>query len=152
MDAIFPYGGSAIRVVPLQPFGVYPWQAYVQPGDSHWSTPGMHRVAAPSATWSRGEPSTTQLAVPQPSHLYGGTYSHGGSAESHLIPPSSIHDGKESSFPGLVPTDDMVNSEPVVSIKPFNSGVVIGYWVDEFTNTCSAVICCPLPHLSLVHW
>ena len=33
---------------PLQPFGVYPWQAYVQPGDGHWSTPGMHRVAAPT--------------------------------------------------------------------------------------------------------
>ena len=39
---------------PLQPFGVYPWQAYVQSGDGHWSTPGMHRVAAPSTTLGRG--------------------------------------------------------------------------------------------------
>ena len=37
---------------PLQPFWVYPWQTYVQPGDGHWSMPGMHRVAAPSATLS----------------------------------------------------------------------------------------------------
>ena len=35
LDAIFTYA-------PWQPFGVYPWQAYVQPGDGHWSTPGMH--------------------------------------------------------------------------------------------------------------
>ena len=35
--------------------------------------------------------------------------------------------GEGSSFPGLVPSDDMVNSESVVGIKPGDSGVVIGY-------------------------
>ena len=35
-------------------FGVYPWQAYVQPIDGHWSMLGMHRVVAPSATLGRG--------------------------------------------------------------------------------------------------
>ena len=39
---------------PLQLFGAYPWQAYVQPGDGHWPTLGMHRVAAPSTALSRG--------------------------------------------------------------------------------------------------
>ena len=39
---------------PLQPLGAYPWQPYVQPGDGHQPTPGMHRVAAPFITLSRG--------------------------------------------------------------------------------------------------
>ena len=49
-----PMGDQPLGFAPLQPFGVDPWQAYVQPGDGHRSTPGMHRVAAPSATLSRG--------------------------------------------------------------------------------------------------
>ena len=47
-------GAQPLGFAPLQPFGVYLWQAYVQPGDGHWSMPGMHRVAAPSATLGRG--------------------------------------------------------------------------------------------------
>ena len=45
-----PMGAQPLGFASWQPFGVYPWQAYVQPGDGHWSTPGMHRVAAPTAT------------------------------------------------------------------------------------------------------
>ena len=45
-----PMGAQPLGFAPRQPFGVYPWQAYVQPGDGHQSTPGMHRVAAPSAS------------------------------------------------------------------------------------------------------
>ena len=55
--------------------------------------------------------------------------------ESHLIPPPSVLDGEGSSFPGWVPSDDAVNSESVMGIKPGDSGVVIGYQVDEFTHT-----------------
>ena len=54
----------------------------MQLGDGHHSMTSMHRVAAPSTTLSRGEPSATQLAVPQPSHLDDGVYSLGGLAES----------------------------------------------------------------------
>ena len=61
-----PMGAQPLGFAPLQPFGVYPWQEYVQPGDGHWSTPGMHRVAAPSATLGRGKPSATHSAVPKP--------------------------------------------------------------------------------------
>ena len=43
-----------LRFAPLQPFGAYPSQAYVQPGDGHWPTSGMHRVATPSTALSRG--------------------------------------------------------------------------------------------------
>ena len=53
----------------------------MQPGDGHWPTPGMTRVAAPSTTLRRG-PSPTQFAVPQPSHLYDGVYNFEGLAES----------------------------------------------------------------------
>ena len=98
----------------------------------------MHRVVAPPTTLSREEPSATQSAVLQPSHLYGGAYSLGGLAESHPIPPPSLHDGEGSSFPGLMPSDDMVDSESVMGFKPGDSGVVIGYQVDEFTCTRSA--------------
>ena len=98
LDAIFTMGAQTLGFAPLQPFGVYPWQAYVQLGDGHWSTPGMHRVAAPSATLSRAEPSVTHSAVPQPSHLYGRAYRFGGSAESHPIPLPSLHDGEGSFF------------------------------------------------------
>ena len=49
-----PIGAQPLGFAPLQPFGVYPWQAYMQPGDGHWSTPGMHRVVAPYAILGRG--------------------------------------------------------------------------------------------------
>ena len=39
--------------------------------------------------------------------------------------------GRVSSFPGLVPLDDTVNSESVMDIKPGYLGVVIGYQVDQ---------------------
>ena len=57
-----PMGAQSLGFAPWQPFGVYPWQAYVQPGDGHQSTPGMHRVAAPTATLGRVEPSATHSA------------------------------------------------------------------------------------------
>ena len=46
--------------------------------------------------------------------------------------------GEGSSFPHLVPSNYMVNSKSVMGIKPGDSGVVIGYQVDEFTCTLSA--------------
>ena len=95
LDAMFTCWAQPLGFTPWQPFGVYPWKAYVQPGDGHWSTPGMHRVAAPSATLGRGEPSATHSAVPQP---LGGVYSLGGSIESCPIPPPSLCNGERSSF------------------------------------------------------
>ena len=61
-----PLGAQPLGFAPLQPLGVYPWQAYVQPCDGHWSTPGMHRVAASSTTLSRG--SLMLLSLLFPSH------------------------------------------------------------------------------------
>ena len=69
---------------------------------------------------------------------FGGVYSLGGSVESHLFPLPSLCDGEGSSFQGLEQSDDAVDSESVMGIKPGDSGVVIGYQVDEFTHTWSA--------------
>ena len=107
----------------------------MQPGDGHQSTPGLHQVAVPSAISGRVEPSATHSAVPQP---IGGVYSLEGSIQSHLIPLPSLCDGEGPSFPGLEPSDDVVNSDSVMGIKPGDSGVVIGYQVDAFTHTWSA--------------
>ena len=79
-------------------------------------------------------PPATQAAVLQPFQLYGGAYRFGGLAESHPIPSPSLHGGEGSSFPGLVPSNDTVNSESMVGFKPGDSGVVIGYHVDEFNH------------------
>ena len=54
LDAVFTSGTQPLGFPLLQSFGVYPWQAYVQPGDGHGSMHGMHRVAVPSTTLSRG--------------------------------------------------------------------------------------------------
>ena len=43
----------------------------------------------------------------------------------------------EESFPGLLPPNDMVNSEAVVGVQPGDTVVVIGYQVDEYTCTWS---------------
>ena len=100
-----------------------------------------------------GESSATQSAVPQPSLLYGGAYSFGGLTESHPIHLPSLHGGEGSCFPGLVPSVHTVDSESAIGIKPGDSGVVIGYQVDEFTHTWSAEqFVAHSPHLSWVRW
>ena len=137
LDDIFKYGAQPLGFAPLQPFGAYPWQAYMQPSNGHWPTPGIHRVAAPSNALSGGSLMLlNQLSPATPK--YGGAYSLGGLADSHLIPPPSLHGGEESSFLGLVPSKDTVDSESVVGVKPGDSGVVVGYQVGEFTHTWSA--------------
>ena len=64
-----------------------------------------------------------------------GAYSFWDLADSHLIPPPALDGGEGSSFSGLVPSDDMVDSESAVDIKPGNFGVVAGYQIDAFTCT-----------------
>ena len=49
-----PRRAQPLGFAPLQPFGAYPWQPYVQPGDGHQPTLVIHRVAAPSTTLRRG--------------------------------------------------------------------------------------------------
>ena len=53
-----------------------------------------------------------------------------------------------SYFPGLVPSDDTVNSESAVGIKPGDSGVVIGYKIDVLTHTWSVEWCFAYSHIN----
>ena len=101
----------------------------MQPGNGHQPIPGMHRVAAPSTTLSRVEPYATQSAVPQLYHIYGRAYSSGGLTESP--DPSTFPTWwTGSSFPGLVPCDDTVNSESVMGVKPGDSvDVGFSFWL-----------------------
>ena len=80
-----------------------------------------------------GEPLATQSAALQPFNHYGWAYH-----QSHPITSLSICGGEGSSFPCSFPPNDMVNSDSVVGNKSSDSGVVIGYQVDEFTFTWSA--------------
>ena len=44
-----------------------------------------------------------------------------------------MHGGEGGSFPGSTPPNDTTHSASAVGVKSGNSGVVIGYEVDEFT-------------------
>ena len=112
--------------------------AYVQPGDGHWPTPRMHRLAVPYTTLSRWSLMLLNLLFPNhPIYMVGHT-ALGPWQRVTPIPQPSLHGGEGSYFPGLVPSDDTVDSESVMGIIPGDSGVVIGYQVDEFTHTWSA--------------
>ena len=52
-------GAEPLGFATLQPFGVYPWQANVLPGDGSWPTPGVCSVAAPVISLSSREPHAT---------------------------------------------------------------------------------------------
>ena len=73
-------------------------------------------MTALSTALSKGEPSATQSAV-LPFPLYVEAYSFWGFTESHPIPPPSLYGGEGSSVPGLVPSNDLVNSESVLGMK-----------------------------------
>ena len=137
LDAIFTPGGSSIGVCTPAPPGIYLWKAYVQPGDGHQPTPSMHGVAAPSTTLSRGVLCYSIFCSPATPSIWWGIQLWGLSRESPN-PSASLHGGDGSSFLGLVPSNDTVNSEPATGIKPGDCGVVIGYQVDELTYTWSA--------------
>ena len=132
LDAIFPSGGSTIGICTIA-------NLWSLPVDRHKcnlvKAIGPHQVctelSTPSTTLSRGEPCATQSAVPQPSHIYRRAYSIWGLGKgSHLIPLPFLHGGEGSSLPGLVPSNDTVDSESAMGIKPDDSGLVIGYHVD----------------------
>ena len=94
-------------------------------------------MAAPSTTLSRGSLMLLHLLFPShPIYMWG--IQLWGLGRESPNPSASLHCGEGSYFPGLVPSDDMVNSESAMGVKPGDSDVVIGYQVDEFTGTWSA--------------
>ena len=67
-----PLGSQPLGFAPLQPLGVYPWQAYVQPGNGHQPTACMHRVAGPSTTLCMGSLMLPNLLFPSHPIYMGG--------------------------------------------------------------------------------
>ena len=66
--------GSTIGVCTIGTLWSLLWQAYVQPCDGNQPTPGMHRVAAPSTTLSRGNLMLlSQLFPSHPNYMVGPT-------------------------------------------------------------------------------
>ena len=67
----------------------------------------------------------------------GSTYNFDGLAESHPIPLSSLHGGRVLLLQVWVypMTGSTIN---LMKIKPHDSGVAVGYQIDEFTHTWSA--------------
>ena len=68
MVTMFTNGISTTGFTLPQPFGVYPWQAYVPPHDGLWPILGVNKVAVPSNALS----DPTHSANNQPFHQYGG--------------------------------------------------------------------------------
>ena len=56
-------GAKSQGFVTLQPFRVYPWQAYVHPGDGLWPMPGVQLVVTPPTALSWRELHVTHSAV-----------------------------------------------------------------------------------------
>ena len=69
---------------------------------------------------------------------------------SRPIPPPSLH-GREKLFWGLVPPDDTVNSKFMVGIKAGDSGVVMGYQIDDSTHLVSGMFHCLITNFLWVH-
>ena len=129
-----PMEAQLLTIQPSQPFGIYPWLIYVPPGAGQWPLPEGHCVTAPPLLQVGGRLRLlSQLSSSHSIYLVGHNFPD--STESHTITPPSLHGSEGSSFLTFIPSDDMVNSKFVGSIKPDDSGVVIGYWFDEFTCT-----------------
>ena len=121
-----PVGAQPLGFAPLQPFGVYPLQAYVQPGDGHWSTPGMHRVAAPSTTLSRGSLLLLSWLSPNHPSIWGHTAL---GAEERVTQSLCLL---------YMMGRGLLFQFWCHHMTPGDSSVVVGYQVDEFTHTWSA--------------
>ena len=55
--------------------------------------------------------------------------------QSHLIPLPFLQHWEGSSFQGLVPSDDTIESNSVMEVKIHESWVVIMYHLDKFTSS-----------------
>ena len=105
----------------------------MSPRDGPWPTPGVHQVDAPPSAF-RGSFMLLIKLFPQLFNQHD-EHSFKDLPKSHPGPPPFLHGWEESSLPGCVPPNDTVDSESVMVIKPGDSGVVIGYQVNEFTCT-----------------
>ena len=155
LDAIFTPGDPTIGVCTIATLWILPVTGICT---TWWWSSAQDQVCTewllPPLPWVVRKPfcCSVQLFPSHPIYMVWHT-ALGAWIESLQIPLPSLHGEERSSFPGLVPSNDTVNSEFVVGIKPDDSGVVIGYQADKLTHTWSAEqICCSFTHLSWVHW
>ena len=123
-------GTQPLGLATLQPFWVYPWQAYVPSGDSLWPLPEVHKVAAPPTALCGGELHATHSAVSSHSiHMMGHT-----ALEAQQSPnPYTFPTWQGGVFFSTIKWP--IYSKSVVGIKLGDSDVVIGYHIDEYTHT-----------------
>ena len=72
--------------------------------------------------------------------------------QDHLMPLPSLHGKEGSSFQGLVPSDDMINSESMVAIQPGNSNnsyCVSAWWI--YSHLVDRTFCCSGTNLIQIH-
>ena len=124
---LFTSGDSTTGISNTAMLWTIPFAGICVSWGSLWPTP------LPTA-FIRGQLHTTHFSCPQQFHQYNRAFSFMGSGETYLIPLPFLHDRKGSSFPFSTSLSDTVYSESVMGIKPGDSGVMIGYWVDEFTH------------------
>ena len=129
-----PVGAQPLVFPTPQPFGVYPWQAFVPPGVCLWPMPQLCRVVVPFTASNRGASSYKYSCSPVIQSIWWGIQLWGW-GESHLTHLLSLHGRYGSSFPGLVPSNDTVTCASMLAIKPCDSYVVIGYQVHKYTQT-----------------
>ena len=137
LDAVFTYGGSAIGVYTIATL----WSSPIVGICASWWWSSVHTRYAQngcsSIALSRGSLMLlTQLPCSHPNYMVWHTAL--GAWQSHLIPLTSLHGGEGSFFPGFIPSDDTVDFDSAIGIKPCFSGVVMWYQIDELTHTWSA--------------
>ena len=112
---------SPFSPIGAQPFGLCItttlWRMPMAGIYASWCWFVAHSRDALSSCFELGVSHATQTAVLQPFNQYGRAHSFGSSEESQLIPPSSPHGRKGSSFPGLVPSYDTLDSKSVVGFN-----------------------------------
>ena len=93
-------GAQLFGHTPLQPFRVYPQQAYVPPGSGLWTMSGVHQVATPFTDLSRGSQSISCPSTIQSIWWLG---------RVTPIPSPSLHVKEWSSVPRFLLLIEMVN-------------------------------------------
>ena len=130
-------GVQPLEFASPQPFGVYPWQAYVPPDGDPWSTSGVHYVVAPPTALSGVSlmlfiQLSQNHSINMMEHSALGAWAE--SPQSFYLPYMV---GRSLLFQVTFHMMTKLTLNWEVGIKLSDSGVVIGYQVDEFNLTCS---------------
>ena len=128
--AMFTNGGSTVGVCN----SVTPWSIHLA---GMFLLVMVHARSALSCCFlhcfEKGELHATLSAAPSHFINMGGIH-HWGLDRESLDPFAFPILWGQCSFPGSAPSCDIVNYKPLLGVKPGDSGVMIGYQVNEFTH------------------